>query len=73
MMVSLSGGGLSVGGVIYRVSLEEAPAMSGAAGLSEDGAGDVPEANSGLLLLGGGALLLALGAAARRHPRRGER
>jgi hypothetical protein len=68
MMVSLSGGGLSVGGVLYGVSLEEAPAMDDP---PADGPLDVPEANSGLLLAGGGALLLALGAALKRL-RRGQ-
>ena len=80
MVVSLSGGGLSVGGVMYGVSLE-APAMSGAAGLLpdatedllSDGPRDVPEANSGVLLLGGGALLIAVGVAARCYSRWGRR
>ena len=81
MALSLSGGGLSVGGVMYGVSLEEAPAMSGAADdppldrvddLSADEPQNVPEANSGLLLAGGGALLLALGAALKRFGRAGD-
>jgi hypothetical protein len=81
MVVSLVGGGVSVGGVIYGVSLEEAPRMRGAADLSldamddfsADGSRDVPEANSGLLLTGGGALLIALGVAARCYSRWGRR
>jgi hypothetical protein len=80
MVVSLSGGVLSVGGVTYGVSLE-APAMPGPAGLSpdtsedllSDGPRDVPEANSGVLLLGGGALLVAVGMAARCYSRWGRR
>jgi hypothetical protein len=71
MVVSLSGGGLGVGGVMYGVSLQEAP--FGAADLSSDGPRDVPEANSGLLLLGGGSLLIALGVAARCYSRWGRR
>ena len=75
MVVSLSGGALSAGGVMYGVSLEAAPTMFGvgvdpplyAMGAPlADGLRDVPEANSGLLLAGGGALLLALGAALKR-------
>jgi hypothetical protein len=78
MVVSLSGGGLSVGGVIYGVSLEQAPAASGDPpvdpmdGLSDDGPQDVPEPDSGLLLAGGGALLLALGLALKRFERPGD-
>jgi hypothetical protein len=66
MVVSLSGSGLSVGGAMYGVSLEEAP-------LSPDDPRDVPEANSGVLLLGGGALLIAVGAVARCYSRWGRR
>jgi hypothetical protein len=81
MVVSLSGGGLSVGGVMYGVSLEEAPATLGAAGPSPDTVRDfraedpldVPEANSGALLLVGGSLLIALGVGARCYSRWGRR
>jgi len=81
MLVSLSGGGLSVGGVMYGVSLEEAPATLGAAGPSPDTTTDfpaddpldVPEANSGALLLVGGSLLIALGVGARCYSRWGRR
>ena len=75
MVVSLSGGGLGVGGVLYGVSLESAPTRCGAAGAARfcatddppgDGPQNVPEPNSGLLLAGGGVLLLALGAALKR-------
>ena len=80
MVVSLSGGGLGVGAVLYGVSLEPAPTIRGAAGDSPlnamddppgDGPQNVPEPNSGLLLAGGGALLLALGAALKRLKRHG--
>jgi hypothetical protein len=40
--------------------------------LSADEPQNVPEANSGLLLAGGGALLLALGAALKRFGRAGD-
>ena len=75
MVVSLSGGGLGVGAVLYGVSLKPAPTIRGAAGDSPlnamddppgDGPQNVPEPNSGLLLAGGGVLLLALGAALKR-------
>lgn len=71
MVVSLSGGGLSVGGVLYGVSLEQAPGLSTdtAQDLSADDPQDVPEANSGVLLLGGGALLIGLGVATRCYAR----
>lgn len=69
MIVSLSGGALSAGGVIYGVSLGPASTMFGAAGDPPLFAMDAPEGNSGLLLAGGGALLLALGAALKRLKR----
>jgi hypothetical protein len=70
MVVSLSGGGLSVGGVVYSVSLEQADTPQD---LSADDPQDVPEANSGVLLLGGGALLIGLGVATRCYARWGRR
>jgi len=79
MLVSLSGGGLSVGGAIYGVSLEEAPLAGGDPPFDSmdnwpaDGPQDAPEAGSGLLLAGGGALLLALRAALKRFERAGIR
>jgi hypothetical protein len=68
MLVSLSGGGLSVGGMVYGVSLDQAPAgiRLSAAGAVRDATEDVPEPDSGLLLAGGGALLCGLGAALKR-------
>jgi hypothetical protein len=79
MLVSLSGGGLSVGGVTYSVSLEEPPPAGGDPplvsmdDLSADGPQDAPEAGSGRLLAGGGALLLAVRAALKRFERAGIR
>lgn len=78
MFVSLGGGGLSVGGFVYGVALEQAsdkvdpvgdPSLDAMGHFLEDGPLDVPEASSGLLLAGGGALLLALGAALKRFQR----
>jgi hypothetical protein len=60
--VSLGGGGLSVGARLGGVALVEAP-MGGFAmmdSLDAPEPSDVPEPGSGLLLLGGGALLWAL-------------
>jgi hypothetical protein len=80
MVVSVEGGGLSVGGVIDGISLEQAPATFDQAGdpsldamgnFLADGPQDVPEPSSGLLLAGGAALLLALGAVLKRFKRAG--
>jgi hypothetical protein len=60
MNVSLGGGGLSVGARLGGVALLDAP-MGGLARMnSESDSTDAPEPSSGVLLLGGGALLYAL-------------
>jgi hypothetical protein len=58
MNVSLGGGGLSVGALPGGVTLADAP-MGGGALMDSDPA-NTPEPRSGLLLLGGGALLCGL-------------
>jgi hypothetical protein len=63
--VSLGGGGLSVGAPLGQVSLVDPPLgrvslMDSLDPLDSPDPPDVPEPGSGLLLLGGGALLWAL-------------
>ena len=59
--VSLGGGGLSVGARLGGVALRD----------SESDPAEVPESSSGVLLLGGGALLCALSRLRKSRPSRG--